>query len=120
MSIGERLKQWRISNNLKTTEISAKTGVSTGGLSEYENDKKLIGSKTLISLYREFDIDIGWILTGKESKELDLTENEKELLENFKELPDREQIKFIGKIEDIALKYKNIEKEENSSSSKIG
>lgn len=34
-----------------------------------------------------------------------LTENEKELLELFKRLPDREQIKFIGRLEDKVSQF---------------
>lgn len=37
--------------------------------------------------------------------EAELTENEKELLEYFRKLPDREQIKFIARVEDAAAKY---------------
>ena len=117
MSVGSRLKEWRNENHLKTTEIKDKTGLSTGGLSDYENDKKLIGSKTLITLAEFYDIDINYILTGVR-KELELSLNEKELLEYFKLLPDREQIKFIGKIEETAIKYK--ENNTKSSDSKIG
>lgn len=117
MSVGSRLKEWRNENHLKTTEIKEKTGLSTGGFSDYENDKKLIGSKTLITLAEFYDIDINYILTGVR-KELELSLNEKELLEYFKLLPDREQIKFIGKIEEAAIKYK--ENNPKSSDSKIG
>ena len=42
MTVGNRLKEWRIENKLKTTEIKEKTGISTGGFSDYENDKKLL------------------------------------------------------------------------------
>jgi HTH-type transcriptional regulator, cell division transcriptional repressor len=83
MTIGNRLKQWRIKNNLTTSEISDKTGISTGGLSEYENDKKLIGSKTLISLYKTYHIDINWILTG-ERNENNLDEKEEQIIQFFK------------------------------------
>ena len=76
MSVGSRLKEWRNENHLKTTEIKDKTGLSTGGLSDYENDKKLIGSKTLITLAEFYDIDINYILTGVR-KELELSLNEK-------------------------------------------
>ena len=117
MSVGSRLKEWRIENNLKTTEIKEKTGISTGGFSDYENDKKLVGSKTLITLAEFYNIDINYILTGVR-KETKLSLNEIELLENFKLLPDREQIKFIGKLEEIAEKYK--ENTPKSSESKIG
>ena len=43
-------------------------------------------------------------LFGYESTEL-LTDNEKELLNLFQKLPDREQIKFIGRLEDAVDKY---------------
>lgn len=114
-NIGERLKKWRKDNKLTTTEIAKKTGISAGGLSEYENNKKLIGSKTLISLYEEYRIDIAYILTGE--KQIELNENKKELLEIFDKVPEREQIKIIGALEE---KYKIIEEQSKSSTSKIG
>lgn len=36
----------------------------------------------------------------------DLTENEKEMLKYFRMLPEREQVKMIGRIEDKASQYK--------------
>lgn len=36
-----------------------------------------------------------------------LTENERELLKEFRKLPDREQIKFIGRLEEAAANYQN-------------
>lgn len=115
-TIGERLKQWRKENKLTTLEISQKTGVSAGGLSEYENDKKLIGSKVLLALYNEYRIDIAWILTGERKEDVKLSKNDKELLEHFQKLPEREQIKFIGRIEEAAAQHQN----EESSTSKTG
>lgn len=117
MTVGNRLKEWRIENKLKTTEIKEKTGISTGGFSDYENDKKLIGSKTLITLAESYDIDINYILTGVRN-EPRLSLNEQELLKYFNILPDREQIKFIGRLEEMAEKYK--EDNPKSSNSKIG
>ncbi len=38
-----------------------------------------------------------------------LTENEKELLNLFQQLPEREQIKFIGRLEDVVDKYNSKE-----------
>lgn len=117
-TIGERLRQWRKEQKLTTSEIAEKTGISAGGLSEYENNKKLIGSKVLLSLFSEYHIDINWILTGERNNNIIFTENEKELLEHFQKLPDREQIKFIGRIEDAATKYQD--QQEESSPSKTG
>lgn len=109
-TIGERIKKWRKEKGLTTQEISKKTGISAGGLSEYENNKKLIGSKTLLSLYEEYKIDIQYILTGEKANTtnnvLEQSENDKEILELMHQLPEREQIKAIARIEDIVEKYK--------------
>lgn len=69
-SIGERLKAWRKKNDLTLTEISEKTGLSTGGLSAYERNEKQIGTKSLLALWYEYHIDISWILTGEKGKSL--------------------------------------------------
>ena len=50
MTIGSRLRDWRKGNKLKTTEISEKTGISTGALSNYENDKREISCNFLLKL----------------------------------------------------------------------
>lgn len=86
-TIGQRLKAWRKENNLTMTEISAKTGLSTGGLSAYERDEKQIGSKTLLALWSEYNIDIAWILTGK--KATDLTPEEQKLIDCYRQADDR-------------------------------
>lgn len=83
MTIGERLKLWRKENGLSTNEIAERTGLSSGGLSEYENDKKLIGSKTLLMLYETYKIDINWILTGERVDALH-DDEQSQLLEYFK------------------------------------
>lgn len=86
-TIGERLKTWRKENNLTLIDISKKTGLSTGGLSAYERDEKLIGSKTLLALWREYKIDIAWILTGKQEGEL--TPEELQLVEAYRRADER-------------------------------
>lgn len=52
--------------------------------------------------------------------EIQLTENEQELLELFHKLPEREQIKFIGRLEEIVNNLPDQRRELESSSSKIG
>lgn len=108
MSIGKRLHDWRKENNLKTTDLRDSTGISLGALSNYENDKREISSNFLLKIKEIYNADIYYILTGVKYESL--TENEKELLENFKYIPDREQIKIIGRIEEIAEQYKDQEK----------
>ena len=81
-TIGQRLKAWRKEKGLTMTEISEKTGLSTGGLSAYERDEKLIGSKPLLALWSEFGLDIAWLLTGK--SEAELSPEEQLLLEYYR------------------------------------
>ncbi len=69
-SIGQRLKTWRKKNKLTLTEISEKTGLSTGGLYAYERNEKQIGTKSLLALWYEYHNDIAWILTGEKGKNL--------------------------------------------------
>lgn len=52
--------------------------------------------------------------------EKQLNENEKELLQQFRKLPEREQIKFIGRLEEIANNYPEQNREQKSSNSQIG
>ena len=81
-TIGQRLKEWRKQKGLTISEISAKTGLSTGGLSAYERDEKQIGSKSLLALQSEYQIDIAWILTGKKID--NLTPEERILVEKYR------------------------------------
>lgn len=103
MSIGQRLLEWRKENKLKTTDLRDSTGISLGALSNYENDKREISSNFLLKLREIYNADIYYILTGVKNNAL--TENEKELINSFKVLPEREQIKIIGIVEDKARDY---------------
>lgn len=118
MSIGSRLLEWRKENNLKTTDLRDKTGISLGALSNYENDKREISSNFLLKIKEMYNADIYYILTGVRNVGGCFTENEKEMLENFKVLPEREQIKLIGIVEEKAKIYK--ENPEKSSDWKTG
>lgn len=89
-------------------------GVSQGALSQIENDKRGISMEAIIELMKysktNKNISCLWILTGIKdeivtSDEKKLNENELELLSFFKLLPEREQIKWIARIEDATKQY---------------
>jgi transcriptional regulator with XRE-family HTH domain len=65
-SIGKRIRFIRKANNLTLTDINKKTGLSTGNLSELENDKFLPSANALIQFRKIFNTSIDWILTGEE------------------------------------------------------
>ena len=99
-TIGKRLKHWRKEKGLTMTEISEKTGLSTGGLSAYERDEKQIGSKTLLALWREYNIDIAWILTGK--RDSDLTPEEQQLVDLYRQADERGKRSILRTAQDEA------------------
>lgn len=66
-TVGKRLKAWRKSMPLTLQELSHKVRVSPGSLSDLENDKSKPSAKTLANLNVHFSLNIGWLLTGKES-----------------------------------------------------
>ena len=107
----KRLNAWRKANNLALTDISAKTGLSTGGLSAYERDEKLIGSKTLLALWSEYRIDIAWILTGK--KDGDFTQEEQQLIDYYRRADDRGKRSILRTAESESTELE-------SSASKLG
>lgn len=82
MSIGERLRNWRKEKNLTTTQIHEATGISLGALSNYENDKREVGSDLLVQLNEKFNMDIVYILTGVKDDNR-LTDEQEQLLYYF-------------------------------------
>ncbi|WZL72244.1 helix-turn-helix transcriptional regulator [Clostridiaceae bacterium 35-E11] len=65
-SIGKRIRFARKKNNLTLTDIKKITGLSTGNLSELENDKFMPSANALIALRNILNVSIDWILTGED------------------------------------------------------
>lgn len=84
-------------------------------LTDWKNGKAKPTVEQIRKLCEIFAVSADYLIFGKTN---DLTENEKELLQLFKQLPDREQIKFIGRLEDAANAYTR--NTETSSNSKVG
>lgn len=64
-SIGKRIRFARKKNSLTLTDIKKLTGLSTGNLSELENDKFMPSANALIALRKILNVSIDWILTGE-------------------------------------------------------
>lgn len=67
-SVGKRIRYARKSKNLTLIDMKNITGLSTGNLSELENDKFLPSANALIHFKKIFNVSIDWILTGEESQ----------------------------------------------------
>ncbi len=94
------------------TKLAKDIGISEGTIRSWL-EGKMPSIDKVIKISQYFTVDINMLL-GIERQ--DLTTNEKELLKNFRQLPEREQIKFIARVEDAAALYSNTK----SSESKIG
>lgn len=66
-SIGERIRWARKNKKLTMTEVSELTGLSTGNISELENNKFMPSSTALLSFKKVLDVSIDWLLTGEEN-----------------------------------------------------
>lgn len=116
--VANRIKLRMKELNLRQKDIVDKANISKAAMSNYLSASRLPDTETIYKLSIILNTSIEWLLVGKHTNENFLSENEKEMLENFKLLPEREQIKFIGRLEDTAAPYK--EPSEKSSESKTG
>lgn len=111
-TIGKRIRHARKASNLTLIDIKNITGISTGNLSELENDKFLPSANALIHFKNIFNVSIDWILTGEESqistnnqvfKEIkeayilnQYTEDEKQLITEYRKLDNESKRNLKG------------------------
>ncbi|AEE91985.1 Helix-turn-helix domain protein [Tepidanaerobacter acetatoxydans Re1] len=117
-TIGERIKYARKLKGLTQNDIYKLTGISSGNLSDIENNKVLPSANALISLKRELGVSIDWILTGEADVAFDkkqnkspsdigkLSPNEIDILLKYRKLDDVDK-EEIDAIIDIKLHRKN-------------
>jgi len=98
-TIGKRIRYARKINKLSLTEVKDKTGLSTGNLSELENDKFAPSSNTLIEFKQLFDISIDWLLTGEPPMKLIKSENVMEIPEPYLNEEEKELVKAYRKLD---------------------
>ena len=65
MLVGKRLKEFRLSKDMKAIEFAKICGISQGSLSGLENGKSYPSAETIINLIRFTDINVEWLLTGE-------------------------------------------------------
>ncbi len=63
--VGTRLREVRMALGYSQQYFSALLNTSAGFISEIEGNKKSPGIQLLYSLWRKFNININWLLTGK-------------------------------------------------------
>jgi transcriptional regulator with XRE-family HTH domain len=123
-AMGKRIKEFRIRNGMTLVQLSEIIGISHGSLSGLENGKSKPSAETLANFCLNTEIDIRWLLTGKEAnskkdvskiKKFEiLTQAEEWLTQEVKKNPKREvwfEVEFEKAFEEFK-KWKE-EKEES-------
>ena len=64
---GRRLRDFRNSRRLTIAELSEKTGLSIGMISETEAGKNKPSPNLMLGLYQLYGLNINWLLTGEGS-----------------------------------------------------
>ena len=113
-TVGKRIRHARKMNKLTLTHVKNLTGLSTGNLSDLENDKFMPSANALISFKEVFNVSIDWLLTGeasrdstkceiiKEGQNTYLTEEEREFIEAYRALDEEKRRDIQGYIHVVA------------------
>jgi transcriptional regulator with XRE-family HTH domain len=65
LNIGDRLKELRLSLNMKQADFAALINVSKTGMSEYEANKRIPHKNTLRRICTMFYVSYEWLMTGE-------------------------------------------------------
>lgn len=91
--------------------VLSEVGLSHGAQTKWRNGAKP-NADALIALSEYFGVSVDYLLTGKvcskQTVTLELTANESEMLNLFRELSERDQVKWIARTEDFVEKCNNI------------
>lgn len=100
VEINKRMFELLKDNNRKKVELADFLGVGTGQITTWEKRETDPPAKFIVDICKFFGISVEYFLTGNEtydSKKLNLTENEKEMLHILNRLTsEKDQAKLIG------------------------
>lgn len=101
MTICERLFETLEKKGLKSVDLADYIHVGTGQISTWKKRNTDPPAKYLSSICEFLCVSTEYLLTGTDNdqKDIDLTLNDKELIDLFHQLPERNQIKLIGYVE---------------------
>lgn len=80
MDMGERIKIARKAKGWSQLELAEKIGLTSGGMSAIESNKRDASKTTIIKLSETLGVSADYLLFGIENKQA-ITENEQEILE---------------------------------------
>jgi transcriptional regulator with XRE-family HTH domain len=101
MTIGDNIKRFRKERNITQSEFAQKAEISQSYLSDLENNRKNISTKTLENLAEKFNVSTTYLTTGNKLL-TDLTEDERQ--NQFIEIANENAKKQLKKENDIKNK----------------
>lgn len=102
MTISQRIFCILTQKHKKQKELSKYTGISEAAISDWKKKGTNPSADKLIIISEFLEVSVEYLLTGSENiRNSELSENEIELLNLYRKLSDRDQIKIIGRIEEI-------------------
>lgn len=110
----EQLKQACKDNNTSVTAVLKKIGVGAANGTYWKNGSSP-SADIVIQLSELLHVSTDFLLKGKKnnSSTIDLSMNEQEMLDVFSKFNDREQIKLIGRLEEL-YRQKQIQEDQQS------
>lgn len=113
MTVCERIFQKIEEKKLKTSDLARILDVQQSVISNWKKRNTTPPMEYALFICEFLDVSIEWLITGKENQEL--TSKDKELLSYFRQLPEPEQLRELGRLEARAEMFKG-----KLSESKIG
>jgi transcriptional regulator with XRE-family HTH domain len=103
-------------NNTTVTTLLDKFTNSRSAINAWKNGN--INTELLPKIANDLNISLEFLLTGKEAQINNLSDNEQEMLDVFSKFDDREQIKLIGKLEEL-YRQKQIKESQQPAALKV-
>lgn len=100
MSIGQRLKDARIAQNITQEELAAAVGVTKGAIGNYETEVSSPKESILIKLMEVLHVDANYIYQDYMTNDYQLTDKELNLLTLFRGADERAQDDAIRTLSD--------------------
>ena len=88
MKLAQTLDKLMNENNASAYKISKETGISDRLIGYWRNGDKLPGAENLLTIANYFGISVDYLLTGRDN-ETALSDDEKNLLDNYRQLSDQ-------------------------------